>query len=40
MNKELNLTGIFNQPEKIYLLAGKQQKPLKFNHTGVFTRIG
>ncbi|MGC9352638.1 MAG: alpha-L-fucosidase [Mariniphaga sp.] len=40
MNKELNLTGIFNQPEKIYLLADKQQKPLKFNHTEVFTQIG
>ena len=39
LNKKLNLTGISINPEKIYLLADKQQKPLSFNHSGVFTQI-
>ena len=39
LNKKLNLSGISTNPEKIYLLADKQQKPLAFHHTGVFTQI-
>jgi alpha-L-fucosidase len=39
LNKKLYLTGISANPEKIYLLADKQQKPLSYKHTGVFTQI-
>lgn len=39
LNKKLNLTGISTKPEKIYLLADKQKKPLEFSHTEVFTQI-
>ncbi len=39
LNKKLNFTGISATPEKIYLLTDKQQKPLSFKHTGVFTQI-
>jgi len=39
LNKKLNLTGVSARPEKIYLLADKQKKPLAFNHTEVFTQI-
>ncbi len=39
INKQLNVTGIISGPEKIYLLADKQQKPLGFKHSGVFTQI-
>jgi alpha-L-fucosidase len=39
LSKKLNLTGISTSPEKVYLLADKQQKPLSFDHSGVFTQI-
>lgn len=39
LNNKLNLTGISTNPEKIYLLADKQKKPLTFLHEGVFTQI-
>jgi alpha-L-fucosidase len=39
INKKLNLTGIINSPEKVYLLADKQKHPLQFTHEGPFTKI-
>jgi alpha-L-fucosidase len=39
LNKKLNLTGISSKPDKIYLLADKQKKPLPFHYSEVFTEI-
>ncbi|WP_321343220.1 alpha-L-fucosidase [uncultured Draconibacterium sp.] len=39
LNKQLNLTSISENPEKIYLLADKQKSPLSFFHSGAFTQI-
>ncbi|MBW6534579.1 MAG: alpha-L-fucosidase [Mariniphaga sp.] len=39
LNKKLNLTGVSTRPEKIYLLADKQKRPVTFRHTEVFTQI-
>lgn len=39
LNKKLNLTGISPKPEKIYLLADKQKKPLPFQFSEVFTEV-
>lgn len=39
INKQLNLTGILDEPQKIYLLADKQKTPLSFEHSGPFTKI-
>lgn len=39
LNQQLNLTGIQSKPEKIYLLADKQKKPLPFIHSDVYTKI-
>jgi alpha-L-fucosidase len=39
LNKTLNLTGITDNPEKIYLLSDKQKSPLSFIHSGSFTKI-
>ena len=37
--KKLNLTGVKESPEKIYLLTNKQKSPLTFKHSEVFTEI-
>ncbi|NQU52507.1 MAG: alpha-L-fucosidase [Bacteroidetes bacterium] len=39
LNKKLNLTGIIQSPQKIYLLADKQKASLQYTHTGAFTEI-
>lgn len=39
LDKQLLLTGITSKPNKIYLLADKNQKPLTFEQIGVFTKI-
>jgi alpha-L-fucosidase len=39
LNKKLTSPVFPPDPEKIYLLADKQQKPLSFDTTGVFTQI-
>lgn len=39
LNKKLYLTGIAESPQKIFLLADKQKLPLKFSHSGPFTKI-
>jgi len=39
LNKKLNLTGIPDSPENIYLLADEQKSPLTFSHSDVFTEI-
>lgn len=40
LDKQLLLTGITSKPDKIYLLADKNQKPLTFEQIGVLTKIG
>jgi len=39
LNNHLNLTGISDAPDKIYLLADKQKSPLQFLHSVAFTKI-
>ncbi|WP_073000829.1 alpha-L-fucosidase [Mariniphaga anaerophila] len=39
ISRQLNFTGVSTKPDKIYLLADKQQKPLQHKHTGIFTQI-
>lgn len=39
IKKELNLTGIFDEPHKVYSLGDKQKSPLLFEHSGPFTKI-
>lgn len=39
LNKKLSVTGISDTPQKVYLLADKQQKPIPFDHSGVFTQL-
>ncbi|MEN8117216.1 MAG: alpha-L-fucosidase [Bacteroidota bacterium] len=39
LDKKLNLTGISEAPNKVYLLADKQKFPLGFSHSGAFTEI-
>ncbi len=39
LDKQLLLTGITSKPDKIYLLADKNQKPLSFEQIGVLTKI-
>ncbi|MFW6369812.1 MAG: alpha-L-fucosidase, partial [Bacteroidota bacterium] len=39
LSKKLFLTGVESKPEKIYLLADKQQKSLQFTHMDVYTEI-
>ena len=39
LNRVLNLTGILQAPEKVYVLADKQKLPLEFTHLGAFTEI-
>ena len=39
LNRKLNLTGISEMPQNIYLLSDKQKSSLLFNQTGPFTEI-
>ena len=39
LNKTLRLTGISDNPKKVYLLSDKQKSQLQFSHTGPFTEI-
>lgn len=39
LNKKLFLTGVSHSPQKIYVLADKQQSRLTYNHTEAFTEI-
>lgn len=39
LNKKLFLSGVNAKPNKIYVLADKQQSPLQFSHNGAFTNI-
>ncbi len=39
LNRKLNLTGISDNPKKIYLLSDKQKSALQFSHTGPITVI-
>ncbi|WP_346859387.1 alpha-L-fucosidase [uncultured Draconibacterium sp.] len=39
LSKHLNLTGITTNPDRIYLLADKQESSLSFSHSGAFTEI-
>ena len=39
LNKTLRLTGISDNPLKVYLLSDKQKSPLPFSHAGPFTEI-
>lgn len=39
LNKKLILTGISDNPERIYLLSDKQNSPIQFSHTGPITEI-
>lgn len=39
LNNELNLTGVNDMPEKVYVLADKQKVPLHFIHSDVLTTI-
>ncbi len=39
LNNHLNLTGVNNTPEKIYLLTDKQKCTLQFSHSDAFTKI-
>ena len=39
LNKKLRLTGVSSVPERVYLLADKQKKPLKHSHAGAYTEI-
>ena len=39
LNKKLNLSGISENPEKIYLLSDKQKSTLQFTYSGPFTEI-
>jgi alpha-L-fucosidase len=39
LNKTLPITGVTDRPERVYLLADKQQAPLEFEHSGALTSI-
>jgi alpha-L-fucosidase len=39
LGKHLPLTGVATAPSRVWLLADKQQQPLKFEHQGVLTDI-
>jgi alpha-L-fucosidase len=39
LNKTLGITGISDNPKKVYLLSDKQKSPLQFSHTGPYTEI-
>jgi alpha-L-fucosidase len=39
LNRHLPLTGITDAPDRVYLLADKQQQPLPYTHDGAFTDI-
>ncbi len=39
LNKKLNLTGISEKPQKVYIISDKQKTTLTFNHSGPFTEI-
>ena len=39
LNKQIRLTGVNAEPQKVYLLADKQKSPLQYSHSNVFTKI-
>ena len=39
LNHKLNVSGISNSPQKVYLLADKTQTPIEFSFSGAFTEI-
>lgn len=39
LNNKLNVSGILNSPQKVYLLADKTQTPIEFNFNDAFTEI-